>query len=95
MKAKMKLRRLWSILLTLVMVVAQLPTGQVVYAAELTAPNVEGNTIYANGFPILIEEGETSGTTVKYDSDKTAPYDYETGVILRTEKLYLKTKISL
>ena len=77
MKAKTKFANLWSILIALAMVVGMLP---IVALAAGSATEFDGTTIYANGYPILIEAGETSGTTIKYDSDKTAPYDYETVV---------------
>ena len=85
MKAKTKFTRLWSILLALAMVVGMLPAT--VLAADPT-PEINGTTIYANGYPILIEAGETSGTTIKYDSDKTAPYDYETVVTANNEAAF-------
>ena len=85
MKAKTKFVKLWSILLVLAMVVGMLPT--IALAADPT-PEFDGTTIYANGYPILIEAGETSGTTIKYDSDKTAPYDYETVVTANNEAAF-------
>ena len=85
MKAKTKFTKLWSILLALAMVVGMLPT--IALAADPT-PEIKGTTIYANGYPILIEAGETSGTTIKYDSDKTAPYDYETVVTANNEAAF-------
>ena len=67
MKFKMNLtKRLLSIVLSLAMVFAMIPSTSItVRAAEASIPTIEGNRIYANGTPITIEASE-GGTAVWY-----------------------------